>query len=532
MKKFTRKLLAVLLSLVMVVTILPNVVMAADGESTTKDTIIKVFHTNDVHSRYNTSVNKDGTLAQFGYTKMKTIISRNSTGADKVLVFDSGDVFHGQSFATLEQGTSIAKVMKAIGYDAMVPGNHDFNYGSAQTKKLAGLSGARLLGANVINTKTGKIASGYKEYTTYTVNDVKVGVFGLCTPETAYKTNPNNVKGLTFADPVATAKKVVAKLKDKEDVDVVICLSHLGIDEASGNNVSYEVAAKVDGINVILDGHSHSEHSKYHKVNNTVITSSGEYMHEIGMVTLTVDQYKNVTVAADTFKATSYNATTLPDNEYVKSVIDEITAAQEPILNEVVASTPIALEGSREFVRTTETNLSRLITSAMLEETGADVAITNGGGIRASIDAGDITKGEAITVLPFGNYIVTVKVTGKELKEAIEHGLPEMKDGKIQSLACIAQVAGIEVTYNPQAEAGKRIVTITKNGKAIKDKDTFIVATNDFMATGGDGYTMLAKPVVNEFAALDEALISYITKVGSAGIKKIDAEKARVSIAQ
>lgn len=131
----------------------------------------------------------------------------------------------------------------------------------------------------------------------------------------------------------------------------------------------------------------------------------------------------------------------------------------------------------------------------MLDETGADVAITNGGGIRASIDAGDITKGEAISVLPFG-----------------------------------AQVAGIEVTYNPLAKAGSRIVSISKNGKAIKDNDTLVVATNDFMAIGGDEYTMLAKPVVNEFSALDEVLIDYIAKIGSDGIKKIDNETPRVSI--
>ena len=131
----------------------------------------------------------------------------------------------------------------------------------------------------------------------------------------------------------------------------------------------------------------------------------------------------------------------------------------------------------------------------MLDETGADVAITNGGGIRASIDAGDITKGEAISVLPFG-----------------------------------AQVAGIEVTYNPLAKAGSRIVSISKNGKAIKDNDTLVVATNDFMAIGGDEYAMLAKPVVNEFSALDEVLIDYIAKIGSDGIKKIDNETPRVSI--
>lgn len=536
MKKLSKKLLSFLLSAVLVFTLLPSAVLANETESKTEskteDTVIKIFHTNDVHSRYNEATNSDGTLSRFGYAKFKTLINMNRSDADKVLVFDAGDTFHGQTFATLEEGKSIAKVLKTVGYNAMVAGNHDFNYGSSKTTKLAKSAGVKLLGANVLDKKTGKLASGYQEYITYTVNDVKIGVFGLSTPETAYKTNPKNVSTITFADPVKTAKSVVNKLKNTEDVDVVICLAHLGIDEASANNVSYEVASKVDGINLIIDGHSHSELSDYHKVNNTVITSTGEYLQEAGMVTITVDQYKNVNVVPTTIKAKDFQSSMIVNDSYVQSVIDKIVAAQEPILNEVVASTPIALEGNREYIRKGETNLSRLITSAMLDETGADVAITNGGGIRASIDAGDITKGEAITVLPFGNYIVTVKLTGKELKETIEHGLPEMIDGKIQSLACIAQVAGIEVTYNPSAKAGSRIVSITKNGKAIKDKDTFIVATNDFMAIGGDGYTMLDKPVVNEFSALDEVLINYISKIGSEGIKKIDNESLRVSIVE
>jgi 2',3'-cyclic-nucleotide 2'-phosphodiesterase (5'-nucleotidase family) len=530
--KQSKRLLALLICAVMVLCAVPFTSIAADEATVSKDTVIKIFHTNDVHSRYSEATNTDGTLSRFGYAKFKTLVDQNKAGADKVLLFDAGDTFHGQSFATLEQGKSIAEVMKAVGYNAMVAGNHDFNYGSSVTTKLAKAAGVKLLGANVLDKKTGKIASGYQEYITYKVNDVKVGVFGLSTPETAFKTNPNNVKNITFTDPSKTAKSVVSKLQDKEDVDVIICLAHLGVDEVSGVNTSYEVAKNVDGIDLIIDGHSHTLGSDYHKVNNTIITSTGEYMETAGMVTITVDEYKNVNIEAKNMVAKDYKAADLASNTYVASVIDSITKKQEPILSQVVASTPIALQGDRAFVRTGETNLSRLITSAMLNETGADVAITNGGGIRASIDAGPITKGEAITVLPFGNYIVTVKLTGKELKEAIEHGLPEMVDGKIQSLACIAQVAGINVTYDPTAKAGSRVVTITKDGKAIKDTDTFIVAINDFMATGGDGYTVLAKPVVNEFSALDEALINYISKIGSDGMKAIDTESARVSIAK
>ncbi|HEX3077356.1 MAG TPA: metallophosphatase, partial [Lachnospiraceae bacterium] len=274
--KQTKRLLALLVCAVMVLCAVPFTSIAADETTVSKDTVIKIFHTNDVHSRYSEATNTDGTLSRFGYAKFKTLVDQNKAGADKVLLFDAGDTFHGQSFATLEQGKSIAEVMKAVGYNAMVAGNHDFNYGSSVTTKLAKAAGVKLLGANVLDKKTGKIADGYQEYITYKVNDVKVGVFGLSTPETAFKTNPNNVKNITFADPSKTAKSVVSKLQNKEDVDVIICLAHLGVDEVSGVNTSYEVAKNVDGIDLIIDGHSHTLGSDYHKVNNTVITSTGE----------------------------------------------------------------------------------------------------------------------------------------------------------------------------------------------------------------------------------------------------------------
>lgn len=492
---------------------------AEDGEGTT----IKVFHTNDVHSRYDVSVEEDGSLSQFGYARLKSVIDENSIGADGRLIFDAGDVFHGQPFATLDRGISIAKLMRAVGYDAMVAGNHDFNYGAVRTPMLAQVAKLDLLGSNVVN-KDGTPAKGFEPYKIYRVDDVKIGVFGLSTPETAYKTNPKNVEGIKFSDPVATAKKMVRLLREEKGADVVICLSHLGIDEASGKDTADYLASKVNGIDLIIDGHSHSAPDSYQNINNTVITSAGQYMEYIGMTTITVDSDKKVTIETAPLKASDYKADGLTADPAVQRTIDNIQASQKGKLGKVVAHTDEVLNGARGQVRTTETNLSRIITTAMLAETDADIALTNGGGIRASIDAGPITVGEVQTVLPFGNYIVTVNLSGKEVRQAVEHGLPGLVNGKLEEIGNNVQFAGLNVLYDPAKPKGSRVLSITHNGKPIQDTGSYLVATNDFMAAGGDGYTMLKKKIVNEFAALDEAVISYLNESSKEAIAEVQAE--------
>lgn len=495
-----------------------------------EDTQIRIFHTNDVHSRYDASVNDDGTLSGFGYARMKTLVDTYSQGVDKTLVFDAGDTFHGQPFATLNRGLSIAQLMDVVGYDAVVAGNHDFNYGASRTPTLARYAGATLLGANVLNKDTGTVLKGFTANKMYRVGDVKIGVFGLSTPETAYKTNPLNVKQVKFADPVSTAKKQVQALEER-GADVIICIAHLGIDQESGTAVSTNVAAKVDGIDLIIDGHSHSTPNEYQPVNGTVIVSCGEYMAYLGMVDITVAPDGTVTVESNPLKASDYTADEIAPDAAVQAKIDAIKKGQESKLGQVVATTPVALDGERAHVRTGETNLSRLITSAMLAETGADVALTNGGGIRASIDQGPITVGEVQNVLPFGNYIVTIKLTGKDLRAAVEHGLPGYQaDGTLEQLGRMSQFAGMEVSYDPARPQGSRILSITVNGKPLSETQTYLVATNDFMSVGGDDYTMLNKPVVNEFCALDEAVINYLNDSGSEALEQAE-EAVRLAAA-
>ncbi|WP_240903835.1 5'-nucleotidase C-terminal domain-containing protein [Chengkuizengella sediminis] len=460
---------------------------------------ITILHTNDTHARIN-----EGKYDGMGLAKLSTLVKEQEADNANVLLLDAGDTFHGTTFATLEQGKSIAEVFNAVGYDGMAAGNHDFNYGYERLLELKEMVTFPVLSANVIVEETGELL--LPPYMIQEVDGVKLGIFGLSTPETHYKTHPKNVEGLKFTDPVEAAQTMVAELQSQE-VDVIIALTHLGTD-ASSTDTSIKVAEGAPGIDLIVDGHSHTEDNIGES--GTLIVSSGEYTKNLGVVELSFDENGELVSKEGSLITKEDAAEVEPDTE-VQAVIDAITASQETILAEVVGSTSVVLDGEREQVRAGETNLGNLITDAMLNETGADVALTNGGGIRASIDVGEITKGEVITVLPFGNYIVTKEVSGAVIKAALENGIDSYPDAK----GAFPHVAGIDYTIDVSKPAGERAVSIQINGEPLDLEKTYVLATNDFLAAGGDEYTMFADIAIkNEYPALDEVLIQYIQEKG------------------
>lgn len=458
---------------------------------------LTIVHTNDTHARVKEG---DG----LGFAKISTLIKEIKKTNPNTLVLDAGDTFHGQTFATLTEGESIARLMNDIGYDAMAPGNHDFNYGYERLAELNGLTNFPILAAN-INKEDG--SNLFDAYVIIETAGLKVGIFGLATPETTYKTHPNNVKGLTFMNPVEAARQTVEVLKDQ--TDIIIAITHLGMDQSSVDT-SIKVAEEVDGIDLIIDGHSHTVLEQGQMVGNTLIASTGEYGKNLGIVDLYCKD--GIIVNSEARLVGMDMVAETVEDEAIVSAFNTIEAEQAEVLNQVVGTTAVALEGTREKVRAGETNLGNLITDAMIYMTGADCALTNGGGIRASIDAGDITKGEIITVLPFGNYIVTKKVTGADIKAALENGTkayPELLGG-------FPHVSGIKYVIDIGRQAGDRVVNITVNGQPLDLNREYVLATNDFIAAGGDEYTMFVDyPVLNEYNALDEAVIAYIQAKGS-----------------
>ncbi|MEG1009394.1 MAG: 5'-nucleotidase C-terminal domain-containing protein, partial [Clostridia bacterium] len=271
----------------------------------------------------------------------------------------------------------------------------------------------------------------------------------------------------------------------------------------------------VDGIDVFVDGHSHTAFKNGKKVNNTMLVSTGEYLSNLGKVEIEFDENNKVASVDATLINKSQTSSITPDKN-VESMMEKIESEQKEALSVKVGKTVTELDGAREHVRFGETNLGNLITDAMINETGADIAFTNGGGIRSSIAKGDITKGDIVNVLPFGNFIVTKKLTGAQIKEVLEFGVENYG----VSFGGFPHVGGMKYVVDPEQPVGSRIVSLTTNGKDIDMNKTYTVATNDFTAAGGDDYPVFGKlPIVNEYNALNEALESFIKKLGTVNYK-------------
>lgn len=475
-----------------------KLVIPGGSSSVTK---LSIVHTNDTHSRV-----FEGKYSGMGLDKVATIVNNVKAENPNTLVLDAGDTFHGQTIATLNEGESIVNIMNEIGYDVMTAGNHDFNYGQDRLLELAEIADFDIISANVYKADYNTLLP---EYVIKEVGGLKIGIFGLATPETTYKTHPDNVKGLKFVDPVIISKLMVAELKDK--VDVVICLAHLGLDETS-EFTSELIAKNVDGIDLIVDGHSHHDLQEGLVVNGTLIVQTGEYDKNVGIVELMIE---NGSISSKTAKLiTKEEAADLEPDSAVVAVIEEVQAANEVITSVEVGETAIKLLGERGDVRTSETNLGNLIADAMIAKTGADVALTNGGGIRASIEPGVITVGDVITVLPFGNYVVTKKVTGADILAALENGL----EGYPDTHGAFPHISGMTVTFDSTKDAGSRVVKVLIGGESIAPSAEYILATNDFLAAGGDNYEMFEDcETLGEFPGLDEILIEYIQTNGTDG---------------
>ena len=344
----------------------------------------------------------------------------------------------------MKKGAPSFALMGLIGVDASVLGNHEFDFSYDVLKSNIELAGGKypILGSNIIEKKDGKEVRPFDNHLIKEFDGVKVGIFGIDTPETKYKANPLNTKELDFEAPVVTAKRKVAELK-KLGADIIICMTHLGIDGSTKlEERGTYVLEQVDGIDLLLDGHSHTIGSK--KIGNGYYAQAAKYSELLGEATLTFDKTtkevsvenqfhhtytkemleknKNNSYYADFYTHIGKDLTDVEPDAEVEAYIAQLKEEVEPIKKEVVGESTVHLEGDREQVRRRQTNLSTIIADAMRKVGDADVALTNGGGIRDSISAGQVTKGDVLTVLPFGNTVTVIEVTGQKIYEALKHG--------------------------------------------------------------------------------------------------------------
>ncbi|HAF85564.1 MAG TPA: bifunctional metallophosphatase/5'-nucleotidase, partial [Sphaerochaeta sp.] len=472
-----------------------------------------VVHTNDVHGRI---VPGDGGM---GYAKLATMLKMGRSLTDNILYLDAGDTTHGTNLANMFEGETVGVILDMIGLDAIAPGNHDFNYGADRLVEAARIADEytdiKVLSANVLDENDYLL---FQPYQVYDFNGFKIAVVGLTSPDTATKTHPKNVEGISFMSDIIVQNAQAAVDMAHTMVDYVIVLGHIGLDYDGASGVTSDlIINNVKGIDLFIDGHSHTVLPQGKKVGDTMIVSTGEYMKNVGLVQLHVKNgvvtalypmllpAKDVLNPAESELARSYGITSIPDDPQVSEYVGYMTAKLSDKMNVVIANVPEKLDGARENVRTKPTNLSRLITQAMTAESGADFTITNGGGIRASINAGPVTVGDVITVLPFTNIITVCEIKGSEVYAALEHGyslLPATNGAFSQT--------DLQVVYNRFGAPGKRILRVLLNGKAIDKNATYKVATNDFMAAGGDGYTMFGR-VLTEGSLLSDVFMDFLS---------------------
>ena len=514
-----KKLLSLLLALAMLFTLCVGVM--ADEPAGELAGEIVILHTNDVHG------------AIESYAKVAALKLEYEAKGAEVLLMDAGDYIQGEPYVSISQGLDAIRLMEYAYYDVATVGNHEFDYGFENLSELADIAEFPIIAANVMYN--GKLAFDANKVFEL-ASGVKIGVFGLTTPETATKAHPGKIKGVTFlaGDDMNKAAQAQVDELTAAGCDYIICLGHLGIDESSKGYRSVDLLEAVTGIDVFIDGHSHSSLDEVKalvgddcKVGDTLLTSTGTKLATVGVVTISKDG-----ISLGSVDLAKYEKTDDVVEEAAQLIIDEVDAAY----GAVFAKTEVELCGEKDpGNRTQETNNGDLIADAILWYAKKDgglpvadenvVAITNGGGIRAAIAAGDITKKDVNTVLPFGNTVAYVTVKGSVLLEALEastYCTPE-------AVGAFPQVAGINFTVDTNkvfdqgeqypgstyyAPASINRVTIESiNGKAFDPEATYVVVTNDFLAAGGDTYYAFSVSTsVDTGVPMDEALMSYITE--------------------
>lgn len=431
---------------------------AAGAEPTARH--LTLLHVNDV---YEIAPGRGG---RGGFGPLARMIAER----EPALVTFGGDLLSPSVLSSLTQGAHMIALMNAIGTDVAVPGNHEFDFGPAVFARRAGDSAFPWLAANM---------TGVAPVSARTIRDaagIKVGIFGLITPETATSSSPGG--GVSFSDPVAAAREQVAALR-AEGAEVIVALTHLPLPQ------DMEVAA-VPGIDVVLGGHDHEPWS--HHDGDTLILKAGTNAEFLGVVDLAVDRGERTTTVTPAWSLLPVRGASLPQ---VAEQVAGYQAALDAEMASPLATTRTPLDSRRANVRGQEAAIGNLITDAMRAATGADAAITNGGGIRGNrtYEAGArLTRGDVLTELPFGNVVEVLDLSGADLRAALEHGLSAIAEegGRFP------QVSGLAVTFDPAAPAGNRVRTVMVGGAPLEAGATYAVAVNDYIGGGGDGYAMLA----------------------------------------
>lgn len=482
---------------------------------------LTLLHTNDHHGRF--YANRDG---EWGLAARSTLIQKLRHDIEKndgnVLLLDAGDVNTGVPQSDMLDAEPDFKGMARLKYDAMAVGNHEFDNELSVIRKQESWAGFPFLSANIY--KNGKRL--FKPYIIKNVEGLKVAILGLTTKDTPIKSKYEGHEGTEFRDPIEEAKLLVPELKKK--AHVVIAVTHMGHfpNETHGSDSPGDVtlARQVNGIDVIIGGHTQLPLFKPDVQNGTVIVQAHEWGKYVGRVDLLI---KNGKVQLGNYVLIPVNhkngTEKIAEDKEMLEFLTPFKEKGDKTLLVPVGKSAVKLEGDRAIIRSQETNLSNLITEAYRSKFSADLGLSNSGGIRDSIPAGVITYESVLTVLPFGNDIVTVKLTGKELKVYLTDILTKLTPGT----GSFAQFAGLEAEFNAKSQSFKKLVIANKPFEANK---VYTLAMPSFIATGGDGWPNLKTKNLQTFGFMDADVVrEFLTKKGEISAEDFKAtNKVRV----
>lgn len=493
------------------------------GAQATEGTKLVILHTNDMHGYMQAT---DVCLGIGAVAQLKKDYEQQ--GYD-VLLMDAGDYLQGSSFANFTQGESVVEVMNAAGYDVAALGNHEFDYGSDVLEKRISEMNFPAVAANITVDATGE--PFIQQNAVFVLSDgTKVGVFGLDTPSTSTSSAPKNTAGLTFAqreELYAAAQAQIDELKG-QDCSIIVCVGHLGEEASNEGNNAEDVVANTSGLTVMIDGHDHlveNQTVKDKEGNDVLIAETGYYLKNIGVLTYENGQFTDSLVEAGTYTGS---------NPELEKMVAEETAEIEATMQEVVAVTDFELYGeAAPGNRDRETTMGDFASDAICWQvtqaagSAPDAVVLNGGAIRASIEAGEIKLLDIHNVFPFNSQLCTIKVTGAQLLEALEAATQSSPD----PMGAFPQVYGIKYTldttvpyekgalypgtvYYAPASPGSRITIHEVAGKEFDPEATYTIATNDFVATGGDTYYCFAEAGATTMVYVGyldyEALLNYM----------------------
>ena len=497
-----KKLFTVLAVLIVAV----SITACVGGQAKPQQAELVILHFNDFHGQL--EADKDG---QGGIAALSTVVRENRAANANVLFLCAGDLNTGSMVADKNEGMPTIEILSLLKMDATVIGNHEYDVPPQVLAKQISTATFPFLSANI--KKDGKNA--FTPYIVKTINGLKVGIFGLTTSDTPVKAHPLKVAGYTFDNEIETAKKMVEQLRKVEKVDIVIGLFHVGVGEGASPNPSNKIAEAVTGIDLIIDGHSHTDMKEPLVVNGTPIVQAAYNSRVVGRAVLS---FNKGAVALKEWKPLPLNlkkdgaligTAIVPDPEVaamVKKYADDIKAQYSV----KIATTTAIFDLGDRLTRKQETALGNLVADSMIFKARAmgikaDFALTNGGGIRKSIPAGDVTRMNAYEVLPFGNTLAYFEMTGEQVLELFKNvGNIALGNGGFANFS-----KDVRFTLDTVNKVAK---DITIHGQPIDPAKKYIVITNDFIAVGGDGvFPVFGKlKFVDTYIDMLEGFIEYM----------------------